>query len=200
MWLSSDPPNLGEVRSAVDSIAQQGTRASDIVRRIRGMFTKAAPERAKVALNVVIREACSLVQVQASRSAVSLRIELADDLPFVVGDPLQLQQVVVNLVLNGIEAASAVTDRSRRLTVTSARTGASEVLVAVRDSGIGIDPKDEKRIFDAFFTTKAQGMGMGLSICQSIIEAHGGRLWANANDDYGATLQFTLPIDNGSTP
>lgn len=199
MWLSSDPPNLGEVRSAVDSIAQQGTRASDIVRRIRAMFTKAEPERVTVALNEVIRDACSLVQVQASKSAVALRIELADDLPSVIGDPLQLQQVVVNLVLNGIEAVSAVTGRPRRLTVTSARANANNILVAVQDSGTGIDPKDEKRIFDAFFTTKPQGMGMGLSICQSIIEAHGGNLWAKANDGHGATLQFTLPFGDEST-
>jgi len=200
MWLSSDPPNLEEVRSAVDSIAQQGTRASDIVRRIRAMFTKSTPERVRVSLNDVIREACSLVQLQASRNEVTLRIALMDDLPSALGDPLQLQQVMVNLLLNGIEAASVVADRPRRLVVTSGLTASGETLVAVRDSGVGINPKDEKRIFDAFFTTKAQGMGMGLSICQSIIEAHGGRLWANANDDYGATLQFTLPIDNGSTP
>jgi C4-dicarboxylate-specific signal transduction histidine kinase len=198
MWLSSDPPNLEEVRSAVDSIAQQGTRASDIVRRIRAMFTKSAPERVRVSLNDVIREACSLVHVQASRNEVTLRIDLRDDLPGVLGDPLQLQQVVVNLLLNGIEAASAVTDRPRWLAATSQRTASGEILVAVCDSGVGIDPKDDKRIFDAFFTTKPQGMGMGLSICQSIIEAHGGRLWANANDDYGATLQFILPVDNES--
>jgi len=186
------------VRSAVDSIAQQGTRASDIVRRIRAMFTKSAPERVRVSLNEVIRDACSLVQVQASRNEVALRIDLMDDLPSALGDPLHLQQVVVNLLLNGIEAASVVTDRPRRLVATSRRTAAGEILVAVRDSGVGIDPKDEKRIFDAFFTTKPQGMGMGLSICQSIIEAHGGRLWAKANDDYGATLQFNLPVDSES--
>ena len=200
IWLSSDPPNLGEVRSAVESIAQQGTRASDIVRRIRAMFSKAAPERVNLALNEVIREACSLVQMQASKNEVALRIELVDDLPSVVGDAIQLQQVVVNLLLNGIEAASAVSDRPRRLSVTSRRTGADKILVAVQDSGIGIDPKDEKRIFDAFFTTKPQGMGMGLSICQSIIEAHGGQLWAKANEDYGATLQFTLPMGGEGTP
>ncbi len=200
MWLSRDPPNLEEVRSAVDSIAQQGTRASDIVRRIRAMFTKSAPERVRVSVNDVIREACSLVQLQASRNEVTLRIALVNDLPSALGDPLQLQQVIVNLLLNGVEAASVTTDRPRRLVVTSGQTASGETLVAVRDSGVGIDPKDEKRIFDAFFTTKPQGMGMGLSICQSIIEAHGGRLWANANEDYGATLQFTLPVDNGSAP
>jgi C4-dicarboxylate-specific signal transduction histidine kinase len=198
MWLASNPPNLEEVRSAVDSIAQQGTRASDIVRQIRAMFTKAAPERVTVPLNEVIREACSLMQVQASKNEIAMQVELADDLPAVIGDRVQLQQVIVNLVLNGIEAANAVTDRPRRLRVRSERADFNGVLVTVRDSGIGIDPKDEKRIFDAFFTTKPQGMGMGLSICHSIIEAHGGRLWASANDDCGATLQFTLPVGNES--
>ncbi len=196
MWLASDPPNLEEVRSAVDSIAQQGTRASDIVRRIRAMFTKSAPARIQVALNEIIREACGLVQLQASRNEVTLQMDLAVDLPLVLGDPLQLQQVLVNLLLNGIEAVSVVNDRPRLLLATSRQAGSSEIQVAVRDSGAGIDPKNEKRIFDAFFTTKPQGMGMGLSICHSIIEAHGGRLWAKANSDYGATLQFTLPVQH----
>ena len=112
-----------------------------------------------------------------------------------MGDRVQLQQVIVNLILNGIEAMSAVADRPRRLVIRSEMQDSDEVLVAVRDSGVGIDPKNERRIFDAFFTTKAQGMGMGLSISHSIIEAHGGRLWASSNSDYGATLQFTLPAD-----
>ena len=129
---------------------------------------------------------------------MTLRIDLADDLPLALGDPLQLQQVLVNLLLNGIEAVSVVIDRPRLLVVTSRQAASGEILVAVRDSGVGIDPKDEKRIFDAFFTTKPQGMGMGLSICHSIIEAHGGRLWAKANSDYGATLQFTLPVEHES--
>jgi C4-dicarboxylate-specific signal transduction histidine kinase len=198
MWLSSNPPNLEEVRSAVDSIAQQGTRASEIVRQIRAMFTKAAPERVIVRINDVIREACSLMLVQASKNEVALQVELTENLPAVIGDRVQLQQVIVNLILNGIEAASVVRDRPRRLRVRSERSDSNGVMITVRDSGIGIDPKDQKRIFDAFFTTKPQGMGMGLSICHSIIEAHGGRLWASANDDYGATLQFTLPVGNES--
>jgi C4-dicarboxylate-specific signal transduction histidine kinase len=198
MWLSSDPPNLDEVRSAVDSIAQEGTRASEVVRHIRAMFTKAAPERVRVQLNELIREVAALMDVQASRNQVVLQMELAEDLPGAMGDRIQLQQVMVNLILNGIEATNAVTDRPRRVTIRSGRINAQEALVAVRDSGVGIDPKDEKRIFDTFFTTKSQGMGMGLAICQSIIEAHGGRLWASANEDHGATLQFTLPIEQES--
>jgi C4-dicarboxylate-specific signal transduction histidine kinase len=198
MWLSSDPPNLDEVRSAVDSIAREGTRASEVVRHIRAMFTKAAPERVQVQLNDLIREVAALMHVQASRNEVALHIELAEDLPAAMGDRIQLQQVMVNLVLNGIEATNPVTDRPRHVTIRSDRINAHEALVAVRDSGVGIDPRDEKRIFDTFFTTKSEGMGMGLAICHSIIEAHGGRLWASANEDHGATLQFTLPIDRES--
>jgi PAS domain S-box-containing protein len=194
-WLSSEPPNLEEARAVVDCIAQDGTRASEVIRHIRAMFTKANPERTRVHINELIREIGSLMQAEASRNQVALQTELAADLPATVGDRVQLQQVIVNLVLNGIEAMSAVTDRPRRLVIRSERQDSDQVLIAVRDSGVGIDAKDFRRIFDAFFTTKAQGMGMGLSICHSIIEAHGGRLWASTNSDHGATLQFTLPTD-----
>lgn len=193
MWLSSDPPNLEEARAAVDSIAQQGTRASDVVRHIRAMFTKATPERAKVQMNELIRDVGALVEAAALRNQVSLQTELAPNLPATMGDRVQLQQVMVNLILNGIEAMSDVAGRPRRLLIRSQTQGSDMLLVAVRDSGVGIAPQDEKRIFDAFFTTKTQGMGMGLSISHSIVEAHGGRLSASNNDDYGATFQFTLP-------
>jgi PAS domain S-box-containing protein len=193
LWLTSEPPNLEEARAAVDCIAQDGTRASEVIRHIRAMFTKDTPERTTVQVNELIREVCALLQAGASRNQVELQTELANDLPPAMGDRVQLEQVIVNLALNGIEAMGAVTDRPRHLVIRSERQNPEELLVAVRDSGAGIDPKDFKRIFDAFFTTKAQGMGMGLSICRSIVEAHGGRLWASANGDYGATLQFTLP-------
>jgi signal transduction histidine kinase len=160
------------------------------------MFTKANPERTTVHVNELIREIGGLMQAEASRNQVALQTELDADLPATIGDRVQLQQVIVNLVLNGIEAMSSVTDRPRRLVLRSERQDSDQVLIAVRDSGVGIDAKDFRRIFDAFFTTKTQGMGMGLSICQSIIEAHGGRLWASANSDHGATLQFTLPADS----
>jgi C4-dicarboxylate-specific signal transduction histidine kinase len=196
MWLSGASPNLEEARAAVDSIAREGTRASDIVRRVRAMFTKATPERAGVPMNELIRDAAALMQQEASRNQVELQIELANDLSSVLGDRVQLQQVLVNLIQNGIEAMIAVTDRPRRLVLRAQMQSADQLLVAVRDSGIGIDPKNDRRIFDAFFTTKAQGMGMGLAISQSIIEAHGGRLWASANSDNGATVQFTLPAES----
>jgi PAS domain S-box-containing protein len=195
-WLSSEPPNLEEARVAVECIAQDGTRASEVIRHIRAMFTKANPERTSVHVNELIREIGGLMQAEASRNQVALQTELDADLPATIGDRVQLQQVIVNLVLNGIEAMSAVTDRPRCLVIRSERQDSDQVLIAVRDSGVGIDAKDFRRIFDAFFTTKTQGMGMGLSICQSIIEAHGGRLWASANSDHGATLQFTLPADS----
>ncbi len=197
MWLSSDPPNLEEARVAVDCIAQQGTRASDVVRQIRAMFTKGAPQRARVDVNALISDAVALMQVDAARNQVVLRTELSPDLPAAAGDRVQLQQVLVNLIQNGIEAMSAVSDRPRNLVIRSEKRGSDQVFVSVRDSGIGIAPKDEKRIFDTFFTTKPQGMGMGLAIGNSIIEAHGGRLWASANSDYGATVQFVLPADPG---
>jgi C4-dicarboxylate-specific signal transduction histidine kinase len=200
MWLASDPPNLEEARAAVDSIAQQGTRASEVVRHIRAMFSKAAPERTMVRVNDLIREVSSLMEGAAVRNHVALQTELGADLPPTLGDRVQLQQVIVNLILNGIEAMSDVAERPRRLVIRSSMRNSDDLLIAVRDSGVGIASKDEKRIFDAFFTTKAQGMGMGLSISHSIIEAHGGRLWASANSDYGATFQFTLPAERGGAP
>jgi C4-dicarboxylate-specific signal transduction histidine kinase len=193
IWLSSDPPNLEEARAAVDSIAREGTRASEVVRHIRAMFTKTAPERTKVQVNELIREVGRLVEGAALRNQVVLQTDLANHLAPTMGDRVQLQQVIVNLTLNGIEAMSDVTGRPRRLVIRSDMPNSEQVLVAVQDSGTGIDPNNQKRIFDAFFTTKAQGMGMGLSISHSIIESHGGRLWASSNSDYGATIQFTLP-------
>ena len=193
MWLSGEPPNLEEVRAAVDCIAREGTRASDIVRRIRALFSKSAPERVPVQVNELIQQAAGLLQAEISRNKVVLETELAPDVPSAAADPVQLQQVIVNLMLNGIEAMSAVEDRARRLSIRSEARGNNEILVTIEDSGTGIDPANHKRLFDAFFTTKAQGMGMGLAISYSIIEAHGGRLWASVRGVPGATLQFTLP-------
>lgn len=194
MWLASDPPNLEEARAAMDLIAREGTRASEVVRRIRAIFTKGAAERTSVQLNGAVRDVAFLMQTELAKSDVTLATELAEDLPPVSADRIQLQQVIVNLVQNGIEAMSHVTDGPRRLSIRSERNGEGTVLVAVSDSGPGIEPKDQKRIFHAFFTTKPHGMGMGLSISHSIIESHGGRLWATNNSEGGATFQFTLPV------
>lgn len=195
MWLRNQPPNVPEALAAADCTAREATRASEVIRHIRAMFTKAPPERERVQLNELVGEVVALMQVEALRNDVVMRTELAPELPLVTGDRVQLQQVMVNLVLNGIEAMTGVTDRPRLLVVRSENHEPDGVLIAVRDSGTGIDPMDEKRMFDTFYTSKPNGMGMGLSISRSIVEVHGGRLWASVNDDRGATLQFTLPID-----
>jgi C4-dicarboxylate-specific signal transduction histidine kinase len=194
MWLSLEPPNLEEARAAVDAVAREGTRASDVVRGIRAMFAKTAPENIMLDVNDLIREVGALMQNQAGRNDVVLQTELAPQLPAVLGDRVQLQQVVVNLAQNGIEAMIPVTHRPRTLIIRSRALETGAVLIAVEDSGIGIDLKNDRRMFDSFFTTKARGMGMGLSISHSIIENHGGKLWAVNNSEYGATLQFTLPL------
>lgn len=199
IWLANDPPNLEEARAAMDLIAREGTRASEVVRRIRAIFTKGAAERSSVQLNDVIADVAFLMQTDLTKSEVTLATQLAEDLPPVLADRVQLQQVIVNLVQNGIEAMSIVTDRPRRLSIRSERNGEGSVLVAVSDTGPGIDLKDQRRIFNAFFTTKPHGMGMGLSISHSIIESHGGRLWAT-NNDGGATFQFTLPVRGSGEP
>lgn len=193
IWLGADPPDLVEARSAIESIVQEGTRASQVVKHVRAMFTNAPPERTSLDLNDLIVQVCGLMRGQAMRNHAEVLTELAAGLPAIFGDRIQLQQVLMNLILNGIEAMSAVEGRQRRIMIRSEMSGANEILVHLQDSGSGISEKDVNRIFDAFFTTKAQGMGMGLSICHSVIEAHGGRLWATANDDFGATLHFSLP-------
>ncbi len=195
LWLSSNPPNLEEARAAVESVAREGTRASEVIRRVRGMFTKAKPERTTLQMNDLVRDAVALMEALAQRNDVRIETTLQPGLPATLGDHIQLQQVLVNLIQNGIEAMRDVTDRPRRLLIGSRTADSGQILISVCDSGVGIQPKDEKRIFDAFFTTKAQGMGMGLSICNSIVESHGGRLWATSNTGHGTTLQFTLPAE-----
>jgi C4-dicarboxylate-specific signal transduction histidine kinase len=198
MWLRSAPPNVPQALEAAACAAREGTRASDVIRHIRAIFTKAPPPREKIRMNELIGEVVALMNVEASRNEVVVRTELAPDLPAVIGDRVQLQQVLVNLVLNGIEALSGVRDRPRLLVIRSENQQPEAVLIAVRDSGMGIDPRDEKRLFDTFFTSKPNGMGMGLSISRSIVEVHGGRLWASANEDCGATVQFILPLERDS--
>jgi PAS domain S-box-containing protein len=193
-WLVREAPDLEEARAAVERIIRDGTRASEVIRRIRALAQKTEPQTAWLDLNEVIREVLTLVHSEVLTQRVSLRAELSAALPPVRGDRIQLQQVIMNLVINGIEAMHAVTDQPRELQIRSQRYDADNVLVAVQDSGIGLDPQNMARLFDAFFTTKAGGMGMGLAISRSIIEAHGGRLWASANAGPGATFQCTLPL------
>jgi C4-dicarboxylate-specific signal transduction histidine kinase len=194
-WLSSQPPNLDEARAAADRTIEAATRASDIIGRIQAIVKKAAPERIRVNINEVIEETLGLIRSEALRNNVSLQAELGSQLPLVLGDRVQLQQVVLNLVMNGIEAMSSVQDRALQLRIRSAKHDPNQVLVAVADSGAGIGPQVIARIFEPFYTTKPQGTGMGLAISRSIIEAHGGRLWAEPNSPRGATFQCTLPAD-----
>jgi signal transduction histidine kinase len=191
-WLKGDPPNLSEAGDAIRRIIRDGKRAGDVISRMRSLFKKAGTTRDRLDLNEAIEEVVILTQSEARRNNLPLRTELAADLPPVMGDRVQLQQVVVNLILNAIEAMAAVEGRPRDLVITTQRGEGDEIRVAVRDSGIGLDPLKVERIFDPFHTTKPGGLGIGLSISRSIVESHGGRLWAESNDGPGATFQFTL--------
>jgi C4-dicarboxylate-specific signal transduction histidine kinase len=193
-WLDGDSPNLAEARDAIRRILRDGNRAGDVVSRMRALFKKVRPTKEPLDINEVIEEVVILTQSEVRRNNVALRMELAPNLPPVMGDRVQLQQVALNLILNAIEAMSTVEDRDRDLVIRTQRDEGDEVLVAVRDSGIGLDPLRAERIFDAFHTTKPGGLGMGLSISRSIVESHSGRLWAIANDGPGATFHFTLLV------
>jgi signal transduction histidine kinase len=192
-WLAGDPPNVAEVREAVRDIVRDGKRAGEVIARIRALTKRTAPLREKLDLNDTVREVLALVGDEAKRNSVTIRTRFASDLSPVSGDRVQLQQIMLNLIMNAIEAMSGVEDRSRELIITTRNIDADQVQVSVADSGPGLDPKAASRIFDPFYTTKASGMGMGLSICRSILQNHGGRLWALANDGPGATFQFSVP-------
>jgi signal transduction histidine kinase len=193
-WLARALPDLAEARAAVERIIRDGHRASEVIRRIRVLTQKTEPQTAWLDINEVIHEVIALVHSEVRTHRVALWADLSSVLLPVLGDRIQLQQVMLNLLINGIEAMQAVTDRVRELQIRSYRHASDEVGVAVRDSGIGLDPENMARLFDAFFTTKPGGMGMGLAISRTIIEAHGGRLWAAPNDGPGATFQFVLPL------
>jgi PAS domain S-box-containing protein len=196
-WLGAQPPDLEEVRQALGRIVKDGNRAGDVTNRLRGLIKKAPTRDDEVEINEAIREVVALTHGEAVKNGVSVQTELAEGLPLVHADRVQLQQVVLNLVINAVEAMSGVGEGSRELLISTGKVegDAGGVLVAVRDSGPGLDPASLQRLFEAFYTTKPNGLGMGLSICRSIIEAHGGRLWAEANEPQGAIFQFTVPAD-----
>jgi signal transduction histidine kinase len=191
-FLKMQPPDLSEVREALSCVVADADRSGEIIDRIREQIKKAPPRKERFDLNAAIIEVIVLAQSVTLRNGVSVQTRLAKGLLPVLGDRVQLQQVLLNLVLNAAEAMGSVEEGARELLISTEhdQTGA---LVAVRDSGLGIDPVDLDRVFDAFYTTKSSGTGMGLSICRSIIHAHGGKLWAEANEPRGATFQFTLP-------
>ncbi len=194
-WMTLAEPNLDEARAAATAIVQQGRRASDIIARIRAFMTKRPPQMSQLEINGLVREVLNLIDHEVQRNKVVLRTELAGDVAVVVGDRVQLQQVVLNLVMNAVEATSAAAESPKEVLVTS-RSDASQVIVAIHDSGVGIDPGNLDQLFKPFFSTKPHGMGMGLAISRSTIESHGGRLWAACNPDRGATFQFTLPTQS----
>ncbi len=196
-WLARENPNLVEARAAAERATRGATRASEVIARIRSLITKASPEKSRLQINQVIEQTAALAAGQASRNDVAINLELAPELPPVLGDGIQLQQVIVNLLMNGIEAMSSVIDRPRTLTVRSKSHERGQIRVSVQDSGIGLTAEVMARLFEPFFTTRQKGMGMGLPISRSIIEAHGGRLWAESNGSGGSNFQFTLPSGDG---
>ena len=191
-WLAGDAPNIEEARAAAMRIVKDGTRAAEIISRIRLLFKKGTPERELVDVNEVIREMTVLLRNETTRGSISVRTELAADLPQVMGDRVQLQQVMMNLFMNSIDAMKDV-DGTRELAIKSQRAENEQLMVSVSDTGVGLPPQQTDQIFNAFFTTKLHGTGMGLSISRSIVESHGGRLWAADNSPRGASFYLTLP-------
>jgi PAS domain S-box-containing protein len=194
-WLDRGTPDLKAARRSVEWIIDDGNRASEVIRRVRALANKTDIEKVPLDINGVIKEVIALVHGEMDSHQVSLRTEIAPALPMVLADRVQLQQVIINLVINGIEAMQPVMDRPRELVIRSRQDETQQVLVSVTDCGAGISAENADQLFDPFFTTKSGGMGMGLSICRSIVQAHGGRLWATANIPYGASFQFTLPLN-----
>jgi len=191
-WLQRDAPDIAEACEAASRIVKDTTRAAEIIDRVRSLYRRGTPQRELVDLNEIVREMIVLLLDQANRYSIPIRTELTQSLPKVMADPVQLQQVLMNLMLNGIEAMK---DTGGELTVTSKRTEDGQLLISVSDSGVGFPVEEGERIFKAFFTTKPQGTGMGLSISRTIVESHSGRLWASANTGRGATFHFSLPTE-----
>jgi C4-dicarboxylate-specific signal transduction histidine kinase len=192
-WLAGETPNMEEAREATRRIVRDGKRAAEVIARIRALTKKTEGFREKLDLNQTIREVLALVGDEAKKNRVVIRTGFADDVFPVLGDRVQLQQVMLNLVMNGIEAMSSAGEQARELAITTRNVNSDQVQVTVQDSGTGLDPNVMPKIFDPFYTTKPSGMGMGLSISRSILRAHGGQLWAAANDGPGVSFHFTLP-------
>ena len=194
-WLCTEPPNLEEVRQSLDATVNEGNRAIDVIGRIRDLIKKAPPRKDAIEVNEAIREVVGLTRGEVVKNSVSVQTQLAESLPRIQGDKVQLQQVILNLIINAVEAMSSVREDSRELLI-STKKDVGGLVVAVQDSGPGLNPEGIDRLFDAFYTTKASGMGMGLSICRSIVEAHGGQIWASRDVGHGATFQFTIPLSS----
>jgi C4-dicarboxylate-specific signal transduction histidine kinase len=193
-WLAADPPDHAEARMAVQRVVDDAVRAGEVIGRIRALTCKTTEaEMGPLDLNETIDQVQVIARSELQRARVAFRTRLQEDLPLVIGDRIQVQQLLLNLVINAMEAMSMLSDRPRELLVATGENGAGKVLVEVKDSGVGVDPRSRGRLFDAFYTTKPTGMGMGLSISRSIVQSHGGELWVEANAGPGATFRFTLP-------
>jgi C4-dicarboxylate-specific signal transduction histidine kinase len=192
--LGKEPPDLEQARQALNRIFANGNRASEVTDRIRALIKKAPPRKDELKINKVVLEVIALARGEVVKNGVSVQAQLAEGLSLIHGDRVQLQQVILNLIMNAVQAMSGVSEGTRELLIGTGKDASSGVLVAVQDSGSGLDPENSERLFDPFYTTKPSGMGLGLSICRSIVEAHGGRIWASRNTGPGATVQFTLPV------
>jgi C4-dicarboxylate-specific signal transduction histidine kinase len=194
-WLGRQPPDLEKARPSIERVINDGKRAADIVGRIRDFSRKAPVRKESLEVNEAILEIIGLTRGAMSDNGIVAKMQLAEGLPRVSGDRVQLQQVMLNLIMNAIEAMSETSDGSRELQISTREAEAGSVLVAVSDSGPGLHPASAARMFEAFYTTKASGLGIGLSICRSIVDAHGGRLWTTPNEPRGAVFCMTLPIE-----
>ena len=195
-WLGAQPPDLDEVRQALGRAVKDGRRAAEIIGRIRTLIKKEPLRKDALEVNEAIVEVIALTRGEVMKNNVSVQTQLAEGLPLIQGDRVQLQQVILNLIINAVEAMSGVSEGLRGLLIGTGKDASGRVLVAVQDSGPGLNPESFERLFDSFYTTKPGGTGMGLSICRSIVEAHGGRIWATPNAGPGITVQFTLPIND----
>lgn len=191
-WLEKPSDDFSEMREAISDINESGKRASEVITRVRNLFSKSEVEPTEIEINEIILQVIALMRNEARKRNVRLQTELSDSLPTIMGDKIQLQQVILNLILNGFDAMNDIARSERELLIRSVFQQPAELLIEVSDTGHGIDTENLKQIFDAFYSTKPGGMGMGLSICQTIVRAHGGKLWA-ANSQRGAKFQFTLP-------
>jgi signal transduction histidine kinase len=192
-WLAASPPHLGKVRQMLGYVITDGTRAGDVIDRIRALIKKTPPRRESLGINEVMLQVIALMRGEIAKNRVLVRTQLANGLPLIQADRIQLQQVILNLIVNAIEAMGDCQEKRRELLIATRSDASSNIIVSFRDSGAGLDPKSADRLFEAFYTTKPEGMGMGLAICRSIIEANGGRIWASANKTRGSVIQFTLP-------
>ncbi len=198
-WLAAEPPNLERARDSMSRMISEGNRASEVIKRIRALSKKTSPHKSALEIDEVIQDVLALVGTELVKNRIALTCDLQRGVPRVIGDRIQLQQVLLNLIINSIEAMAEIAQGPRELLIKSEARDDGQVVVRVRDSGAGIDPKDLEEIFEGFYTTKAEGVGIGLSISRNIVEAHGGRLWASRNDGRGATFQFTLPTAETTT-